>query len=181
MVAHEVCHHMAQTTVPVYLSGKLGSMVYTGNRQGTAVRMLVTPKNPETAGQTAQRQRFSAAAKAWAALVSASQLPAFPQRQQAGRSPIAARGSEPRKGLAGGKNFHVRRGLARSPAVCATSDGGVARLTQGGRLLSQACGTGRCSAKSGRGGRRGQAYGGRRLKARSSSKAPRGRGRAGRW
>jgi hypothetical protein len=49
MVAHEVCHHMAQTTVPVYLSGKLGSMVYTGNRQGTAVRMLVTPKNPETA------------------------------------------------------------------------------------------------------------------------------------
>jgi hypothetical protein len=60
---------MAQTTVPVYLSGKLGSMVYTGNRQGTAVRMLVTPKNPETAGQTAQRQRFSAAAKAWAAVV----------------------------------------------------------------------------------------------------------------
>jgi nucleoside diphosphate kinase len=59
---------MAQTTVPVYLSGKLGSMVYTGNRQGTAVRMLVTPKNPETAGQTAQRQRFSAAAKAWAAI-----------------------------------------------------------------------------------------------------------------
>jgi hypothetical protein len=48
MVAHEVCQNMAQTTVPVYLSGKLGSMVYTGNRQGTAVRMLVTPKNPET-------------------------------------------------------------------------------------------------------------------------------------
>jgi len=65
---------MAQTTVPVYLSGKLGSMVYTGNRQGTAVRMLVTPKNPETAGQTAQRQRFSAAAKAWAAISNAAQL-----------------------------------------------------------------------------------------------------------
>jgi hypothetical protein len=43
------CKHsevMAQTTVPVYLTGKLGSMVYTANRQGTAVRMLVTPKNP---------------------------------------------------------------------------------------------------------------------------------------
>ena len=74
MVAHEVCNSMAQTTVPVYLSGKLGSMVYTGNRQGTAVRMLVTPKNPETAGQTAQRQRFSAAAKAWAAISNAAQL-----------------------------------------------------------------------------------------------------------
>jgi hypothetical protein len=83
---------MAQTTVPVYLSGKLGSMVYTGNRQGTAVRMLVTPKNPETAGQTAQRQRFSAAAKTWSALVSASQPPALRQRQQAGRSPNASRG-----------------------------------------------------------------------------------------
>jgi hypothetical protein len=60
---------MAQTTVPVYLSGKLGSMVYTGNRQGTAVRMLVTPKNPETAGQTAQRQRFSAAPQIMAAFL----------------------------------------------------------------------------------------------------------------
>ena len=65
-VAHEVCNHMAQTTIPVYLTGKVGSIVYTPNRQGTAVRQLVTPKNPSTAGQTAQRQRFSAAAKAWA-------------------------------------------------------------------------------------------------------------------
>jgi len=37
---------MAQTTVPVYLTGKLGSMVYTKNRPGAAVRTLVTPANP---------------------------------------------------------------------------------------------------------------------------------------
>ena len=74
MVAHEVSDNMAQTTIPVYLTGKLGSVVYTGNRQGTAVRQLVTPKNPQTAAQTAQRQRFSAAAKAWAGLSAAAQL-----------------------------------------------------------------------------------------------------------
>jgi len=65
---------MAQTTVPVYLTGKVGSVVYTGNRQGTAVRQLVTPKNPSTPVQTLQRQRFSAAAKAWAGLAQASKL-----------------------------------------------------------------------------------------------------------
>ena len=77
-VAHEVCNHMAQTTIPVYLTGKVGSIVYTPNRQGTAVRQLVTPKNPSTAGQTAQRQRFSAAAKAWAG-------PRSPPRKPRGR------------------------------------------------------------------------------------------------
>jgi len=65
---------MAQTTVKVYLTGKLGSMVYTPNRQGTAVRSLVTPKNPQTAAQTTQRGRLSAAAKAWGALTSAARL-----------------------------------------------------------------------------------------------------------
>ena len=59
---------MAQCTIPVYLTGKLGSMVYTGNRQGTAVRTCVTPANPKTAAQTAIRTIFSAAAKAWAGL-----------------------------------------------------------------------------------------------------------------
>jgi hypothetical protein len=63
---------MAQTTVKVYLTGKLGSMVYTPNRQGTAVRTLVTPKNPKTAAQTAQRSRLAAAAKAWSALAAAA-------------------------------------------------------------------------------------------------------------
>ena len=48
---------MAQSTVPVYLTGKLGSMVYTANRKGTAVRMLVTPKNPTTPAQQAQPQK----------------------------------------------------------------------------------------------------------------------------
>ena len=52
---------MAQSTVPVYLTGKVGSIVYTGNRQGTAVRMLVTPKNLNTPGQQAQRQQFTTA------------------------------------------------------------------------------------------------------------------------
>ena len=33
---------MAQCTLPVYLTGKLGSMVYTNNRQGTAIRAKVT-------------------------------------------------------------------------------------------------------------------------------------------
>ena len=59
---------MAQTTVKVYLTGKLGSMVYTPNRQGTAVRTLVTPKNPQTAAQTKQRAYLAAAAKAWQSL-----------------------------------------------------------------------------------------------------------------
>jgi hypothetical protein len=63
---------MAQTTIPVYLTGKVGSVVYTGNRQGTAVRQLVVPKNPQTPAQTTQRQRFAAAAKAWAALTTAA-------------------------------------------------------------------------------------------------------------
>jgi len=63
-VAHEVSKHMAQCTIPVYLTGKVGSIVYTGNRQGTAVRQLVTPSNPQTAAQSAQRARFAAAAKA---------------------------------------------------------------------------------------------------------------------
>ncbi len=71
-VAHEVCNHMAQTTIPVYLTGKVGSIVYTPNRQGTAVRQLVTPKNPSTAGQTAQRQRFAAADKAWSGISAAA-------------------------------------------------------------------------------------------------------------
>jgi hypothetical protein len=61
MVAHEVCTVMAQTTIPVYLTGKLGSSVYTPNRQGTVVRMLIVPQDPQTAGQTAQRQRFASA------------------------------------------------------------------------------------------------------------------------
>jgi hypothetical protein len=64
---------MAQSTVPVYLTGKVGSIVYTGNRQGTAVRMLVTPANPNTPGQQAQRQKFSVAAKAYASPSAAAQ------------------------------------------------------------------------------------------------------------
>ena len=63
---------MAQTTVKVFLTGKLGQTVYTPNRQGTAVRSLVTPKNPNTTAQAAQRARFAAAAKAWAALTAAA-------------------------------------------------------------------------------------------------------------
>ena len=39
-VAHEVSKHMAQCTIPVYLTGKVGSIVYTGNRQGTTVQQL---------------------------------------------------------------------------------------------------------------------------------------------
>ncbi|MGD0260195.1 MAG: hypothetical protein ABSD29_10270 [Verrucomicrobiota bacterium] len=31
---------MAQCTIPVYLTGKVGSIVYTGNRQGTTVQQL---------------------------------------------------------------------------------------------------------------------------------------------
>ena len=65
---------MAQSTVPVYLTGKVGSIVYTGNRQGTAVRMLVTPANPNTALQSSQRAKFAAAAKAWKGLANAAQL-----------------------------------------------------------------------------------------------------------
>jgi len=64
---------MAQSTVPVYLTGKVGSIVYTGNRQGTAVRMLVTPANPNTPGQSAQRARFTTAAQAWKGLAAAAQ------------------------------------------------------------------------------------------------------------
>ncbi len=56
---------MAQSTVPVYLTGKLGAMVYTPNRQGTAVRTLVTPRNPATTAQTAQRAIFAAVGAAW--------------------------------------------------------------------------------------------------------------------
>ena len=64
---------MAQTTIPVYLTGKVGSIVYTPNRQGTDVRQLVTPKNPATPGQTAARQRFATAGRAWAGLAAAAQ------------------------------------------------------------------------------------------------------------
>ena len=65
---------MAQSTVPVYLTGKVGSIVYTANRQGTAVRMLVTPKNPSTPGQSAQRARFTTAAQAFKGLTASVQL-----------------------------------------------------------------------------------------------------------
>ena len=40
-VTPEVCKHMAQTTIPVYLTSKVGSIVYTGNCQGTAVRIYL--------------------------------------------------------------------------------------------------------------------------------------------
>ena len=50
---------MAQCTIPVYLKGKLGSMVYTPNRQGTAVRTCVTPANPKTAAQAASSGRVA--------------------------------------------------------------------------------------------------------------------------
>ena len=46
---------MAQSTVPVYLTGKVGAIVYTPNRQGTAIRTLVTPRNPNSQAQTAAR------------------------------------------------------------------------------------------------------------------------------
>ena len=62
---------MTQCTIPVYLKGKLGSMVYTPNCQGTAVRTCVTPANPKTVAQTTRRSRFAAAAKAWADLAAA--------------------------------------------------------------------------------------------------------------
>ena len=70
----EASENMAQSTVPVYLTGKVGSIVYTGNRQGTAVRMLVTPANPNTPGQSAQRARFTTAAQAYKSLSASVQL-----------------------------------------------------------------------------------------------------------
>jgi hypothetical protein len=52
---------MAQITVPVYLTAKLGSLACTKYRQGAAIRTKVKPKNPKTAAQTTQRQRFTTA------------------------------------------------------------------------------------------------------------------------
>ena len=40
-------------------------MVYTPNRQGTAVRTKVTPRNPKSAAQVTQRARFTAVSQAW--------------------------------------------------------------------------------------------------------------------
>ena len=73
MVDHEVCPNMAQTTVPVYLTAKLGSLACTKYRQGTAIRTKLKPKNPKTAAQTTQRQRFTPATKAGAGLTAAAQ------------------------------------------------------------------------------------------------------------
>jgi hypothetical protein len=56
---------MAQSSVPIYLTGRLGAIVYTPNRQGTAVRTLVTPRNPQTVAQTAQRSILQQVASAW--------------------------------------------------------------------------------------------------------------------
>lgn len=63
---------MAQSTVKVFLTGKLGTNVYTPNRQGTGVRMLVTPRNPQTAEQTAQRSIIANVASAWRGLTAAN-------------------------------------------------------------------------------------------------------------
>jgi hypothetical protein len=43
-LAPKDCANMAQTTVPVYLTAKLGSLACTKYRQGTAVRTKVKPK-----------------------------------------------------------------------------------------------------------------------------------------
>ena len=60
---------MAQTTIPTYLTGKVGTIVYTPNRQGTAVRTLVTPRNPKSAAQESQRGVFTNVTQSWRGLL----------------------------------------------------------------------------------------------------------------
>ena len=65
---------MAQCVRDPNMSGKLGDVVYTPNRQGTAVRTRVTPFNPNTSVQTAVRSIFSTVTKAWKNLTVAQRL-----------------------------------------------------------------------------------------------------------
>lgn len=49
-------------------SGKIGGHVVTKNRAGYALRTKVTPSNPQTASQSAVRNRLTGLAQAWAGL-----------------------------------------------------------------------------------------------------------------
>lgn len=57
---------------PTDKSGAVGDIVYTRNRQGTAVRARVTPLNPQTLAQQNQRGILAAVASEWRGLTAAA-------------------------------------------------------------------------------------------------------------
>ena len=54
------------------MSGKMGGIVASHNTYGSFFRRLVTPVNPKTAGQEAQRSAFRAVSTAWQAVITAN-------------------------------------------------------------------------------------------------------------
>lgn len=58
----------------VDMRGKLGGHVFSRNRGGAYVRTKVTPTNPQTADQVAQRARLASFAQAWRALTESARL-----------------------------------------------------------------------------------------------------------
>lgn len=65
---------MAQCTKNPYLTGKVGDIVYTPNRQGTAVRERVTPNPVNSNLQLAVRATLSTVAKFWRTITTAQRL-----------------------------------------------------------------------------------------------------------
>lgn len=70
-------HLMAKilmTAIVADIRNKLNGSVFSKNRYGAYVRTKVTPVNPKTAAQTAQRSSFAANAQAWRGLTEAQRL-----------------------------------------------------------------------------------------------------------